>query len=301
MYSGSKTINHTPSATAYKAITKTLIYSDIFNFPLTEDELWYFLKTDNKVAKKHFKAVITRIPQTLSRIDEYYFLKGKETNVKQREKQKTSNEQKILHAKKITRILSYVPTIMFIGISGSVAAGNASKDADIDLFIIVRRDTLWSSRLLLLLMLGLLGLRRTKTMKKAKNKFCINMILDEHNVSFAKDRQDIYTAHEIAQMKPLFDREKTYARFLSANTWIRLFMPNVLTQVKPVKLKTTRHIGDRYIPMVERLARYLQLTNINKTRTTEVVSNSLLAFHPVDYRKKILRIYQQRLRSASLT
>ena len=38
-------------------IIKTLLYSDIFDFPLTKDELWFYLITSQKVSKKEFEAI----------------------------------------------------------------------------------------------------------------------------------------------------------------------------------------------------------------------------------------------------
>lgn len=281
-----------------QAILRTLVYSDIFNFPLTEKELWFFLKSDSKITKTQFHQACKDI-HTVSKIEKYYCLKGKEKSVIQRKQRARTSEAKYYTARKVSRVVSAIPTIMFIGVSGSVAAKNASEEADIDLFVIVKHNTLWISRLLFLSSLAWMGLRRRKNTPSMRNKICVNMLVDEYSLLLPIDRQDVYTAHEIAQMKPLFDRQKTYTKFLKTNSWIRFLMPNALEEIFSLcqhaawSQSRNSELLQRIIgnSLFELLAKKLQLARIHRTLTTETISHGLLAFHPVDARKKVLKIY----------
>src|SRR3989344_7290328 len=74
-------------------------------------------------------------------------------------KQKIS-ENKIDKATRIAILLSKIPTINLICATGSIAINNATKDADLDLFIVTTKDTLWLTRPFVFLLLKILRLRR---------------------------------------------------------------------------------------------------------------------------------------------
>src|SRR6185312_7622187 len=134
----------------------------------------------------------------------------------------------------------YIPTIEFAGLSGSLAMHNAEKDADIDIFIITRPNTLWLTRFLILSLLQLKGKRRAPGKKHAKDTICVNMLLDTKHMAFPKNKRNIYTAHEIIQMKPLLIRNNTYNEFLHKNKWIINFLPHAFPTLLPNIKKSYR-------------------------------------------------------------
>ncbi len=285
------------STLAKKAIMQTLLYSSLFHFPLTKSELWEFLKSDKPVTTDAFNSVMKQLPRDIAHIDRYYFLKGQEQIVAERKRRLVVSQEKIILAKSHINKLSFLPTVLFIGISGSLAMTNARKADDIDLFIIVKKNTIWLSRLLLLLILSLFGLRRSKQSSHTANKICLNMLLDEQALLLPQDRHDVYTAHEIAQVYPLFERHQTYQRFLSANAWVKTYMPNVTSTTGITKYAISEKTGRQssFIKFIEKVAGFIQLLYINRTITTETVNDRLLAFHPMDNRKKILKKYRELL------
>ena len=72
----------------------------------------------------------------------------------------------------------FLDILKFIGISGSIAAGNVDKDDDIDLFIVVKDHTLWLYRFILFIRLRRNRHIRTVSSIDVKNKFCINYIVE---------------------------------------------------------------------------------------------------------------------------
>ena len=54
------------------------------------------------------------------------------------------------------------------------------------------------------------------------------MWLDESDMVWQRKDRNIYTAHEIAQIVPLINKDKTYEKFLSHNRWILDFWPNAV-------------------------------------------------------------------------
>ena len=86
---------------------------------------------------------------------------------------------------------------------------------------------------------------------------------------------------------------------LSLALWVKKFLPTAWrekskeSKVYSVQKKTTFHL-------LEPLARTAQLWYMRNRRTTEVVSNTLIRFHPVDAREWIYRELQIRLRSKDI-
>lgn len=279
-----------------KAILRTIVYSDIFDYPLTRREIWKFLIVDKKITRAAFEKALLVLPATIVYRDGFYCLKGRESIVAKRKRREKESVKKILLAKKVAKRLSLMPTVLFVGISGSLAMRNADSHDDIDFFIITKKNTLWTTRFLLLLLLEFLGLRRGRRSKKVANKICVNMLIDESSLLFSKEKQNLYIAHEVVQLLPLFERENMHDKFLGANAWIKKILPHSL----PSHLtsgNSVRKGGMLRFSAFEQLARFLQLRSINKHKTTETISDTLLAFHPDDYTDKILNVYQKRIKT----
>ena len=62
--------------------------------------------------------------------------------------------------------LVYFPTIIFLGVTGSVAARNARQGEDIDLLLVCKTGTMWLTRLELWLYLKLRHIPTGSTVKK---------------------------------------------------------------------------------------------------------------------------------------
>jgi hypothetical protein len=231
---------------------------------------------------------------------DYSTLKGREHLVEKRKEKEQYNKIKLAKAKTIANILAYVPTVFFIGVSGGVAIQNAEKDDDVDIFIIVKENTVWISRLVLLCILLCLGMLRTRGSTWVSDKICLNMLLDETVLAFTKDRHDVYTAHEIAQIDPLLQRKNMYKNFLAANKWITQFLPHAQGKNCDISLTNTSVLSGWFAwimsrSFIEYSARYIQYKKMEKHLTKETISSSFLAFHPYDYRQETLTLYQKRI------
>lgn len=272
------------------SILKTLVYSDIFDFPLTKEEIWKFL-IGKKIDKKTFEKELEATP--LGCNSKFYFLSQREEIVEKRNKKKEISQEKIKIAKKIIEKLSFVPTVLLIGISGGLALENSKEKDDIDLFVITRLNTLWITRLLLVLLLILMGQYRGRG-KKESQKICLNMLISEKALMFEKDRQNLYTAHEIVQLKPIFNRSNTYKKFITANHWVKKFLPNAVGRITNYESRIKERKNPLFI--FEKVAKLVQLIYMKRHRTREVISDHFLAFHPFEYKNYVLEEYNRRLR-----
>ena len=292
------------------SILKALIYSDIFDYPLSKEEIWRFLIAKNveNIDRTSFeKALFEFPPVKWEQENGFYFVSGRREIVEKRIKIEKESGKKLELARKIIEKLSLIPTVLFIGISGGLALENAEEKDDIDLFVITSKNTLWITRLILVLLLILMGQYRGRRNPPAggeSNKVCLNMLIDEEALMFKKDRQNLYTAHEIIQLKPIFDRNNMYKRFLLANKWTEKFLPNGIDirilGYKDIKKKSPSILISQYLSIFERIAKNIQLLYMKKHRTKETVESHFLAFHPFEYKEYVLREYNKRLKSHSL-
>jgi len=288
-----------------KAILTTILYSDLFHFPLTKEELWKFLISDKSINYNIFSKTVTELVNShLSLRDGYYCLRGKEASIQERKINQSEVAKKINIAHMVAKKLSVLPGILFIGLSGGVAVKSASKDDDIDFFIIVRKGTLFLNRFWISFVLQMMHMRRTRSMIHAKDRICVNLLIDETAMFWSPDKQNIYTAREIAQVVPLYQNGPIYNNFLLENIWVKQYLPNALSTVDEHIISSAKKWGMyekiMYLPLLEKLLRTLQIIYMKRHRTIETITNHHLAFHPTDYKTQTLRQLKLKMRHLGL-
>lgn len=280
-----------------RSIIHTLVYADIFDFPLTHEELWRYLLVEREsVSYTQFQKTLKKLPPQVIKKDNFYLLQEREEIVEKRLSRQKNTASKMDLAKKTADMLFRIPTVQFIGISGALAMGNSDEDDDIDLFVIAKKNSVWITRLVSLFCLQVKGVRRKRSEKRAKNKICLNMIQSEQSLLVPEEKRDIYTAHEVVQLVPILERNNLFQRFLLENSWVENFLPNALSGLRTKEQKKSGFSIAAYILVfVEPLARAMQLWYMRDHKTTEEVSKSSLAFHPYDWRKRALKEYHEKI------
>ena len=294
-----------------KTILAVFVYHDIFDYPLKESEIKKFLiqiRNPKSEILNKFKCSNSQIQNSLKILqnkkrifekEDFYFLPGREKTVNLRKRREKYSQEKIEIVKNTIRILKFIPWIKMVGITGALAMHNSSKNDDIDFLVITAKNRLWLTRLLMVIVLEILGKRRRPNHKKIKDKICLNMFLDEIALSLSGDKQSLFTAHEIVQMKPAFNRDFTYERFLQANLWVRNYLPNGIKQTEntsEVKSSDTSEVeGEKkLLDFLEKLAYQFQLKYMKSKKTIEQISPHSAFFHPQDKGKEILREYEKK-------
>lgn len=273
-----------------KNILQTLIYSDIFRFPLTKDEIWKYL-IGKSVSKRLFQRQLYLLPESYH-TNEWFHLPEKEDYIRDRKEKFAWNNEKIKRAKFFSNVLSIIPTIAFIGISGSVAAYNANKEDDIDLFFITFKNTLWLTRLSIVAMLAILKVGRRKNEKKIADKICTNFFIDEENLEIMD--KNIYSAHEVALLKPLFQRDDMYSKFITSNFWVKDILPNSIKNSKKSMFPyIIKYLFVLLYPL-EKLSYYFQIKYMKQEKTTVNIGQGIAFFYPLDFGNKIMRIFERK-------
>lgn len=208
-----------------KAVLCTLAYADIFDYPLKEKEIWRFLISTKKESPVSVKKTLLKLPQ-VSQKEDYFFLRARKDLVALRRKRARLGKKKLKIASKMASWLKLVPFIKLVALTGALAMENSQKDDDIDFLIITSKNRLWLTRLLTVLLIELVGSRRRPGDKKFEDKVCLNMFLAESHLALPKKERDLFSAHEVCQMKLLWEKDNTYQKFLKANQWVRRYLPN---------------------------------------------------------------------------
>ncbi len=279
--------------TVRDAIISALCYADIFDYPLTREEVITWLP--------YVRGYPRRFLNTL-----YDSLCPGKRLFEIRKKRGEWSVGKWIRAQRVARLLQYIPTIMLVGVTGGLTRSNVKIQDDIDVFIITSSKTLWITRAIATLILDCFRLRRRPADTNVQNLVCLNMFMTEDGLSVAKKERDLFTAHEVLLMTPIFDRNSTYKRFLIANRWVKTFLPNAWEEKGRMKRRKMREnsFGIWHLPVrqaglafniLEPLARIVQLWYMRKRRSTEIVTDAVIRFHPRDARGWIKRKLGERL------
>ena len=277
-----------------KAILKTLIYANIFDYPLKGYEVLKWLIEEEATLIKIEKALNRLIKKKKIQIfKDYYFLKNKRQLIFKRLRRQKISKNLLLKAKILTQVLKIIPWIKLVGISGGLAVDNCNKKDDIDLFLITDVNRIWLSRFFATVIFDLLRVRRKVKMKpnQVSGKFCFYTILDDDHLT--QSFKDLYTAHEVLQMTLLWARGGIYTKYLSDNDWAFEYLPNWTSKVKYSKVKKDQ--GARIVDLLEIIARFLQLKLMKKSTGLERVEEGGLYFHPLDKRAEILKEYYKKI------
>lgn len=203
-----------------KAILKTLIYFDLFDFPLKAWEIQKWLisrKSDLNELDQGLRTLIAQ--KKIAHRHGLIFLKDREVLVSRRLRKLVLSEKLLPTAYFLSRILLIIPWLQLVGITGNLGLMNSGKKDRIELLILTSKNRLWISRLLTLGLLDFFG---------AKKKCAADFISIE---ALEGSQKDIYTAHQILQMKVVWQRNEMYRKYLYANSWVFELLPNWITQV----------------------------------------------------------------------
>lgn len=213
------------------AVRLTRRYASYFSFPLTAETLFHFLISGQTYSRSSLKSFFSVLqPKEKKLLTTRYQI----------------SQAKLQRAHSLLSLFSVLPTVSLVAVTGSLAVNNAHADDDIDLMVIVSPDTLWLTRPLIVVLLKLLRLRRPGSTSQhhspaVTNKICDNLWLDETALALPENKRNLYTAHEVLQALPIFDRGGVYQRFIQANSWTKKYLANAYA----IALKEIRGSGAR--------------------------------------------------------
>jgi hypothetical protein len=200
-----------------KNIIKTLVYYDIFSYPLTAEEIFQNLRINHSSeveVKKLLDNLVSK--KLLFKNGIYYLLKNDNSYIVRREKGNKLAQKRMKTARRMSWLISKFPFIRAILLSGSLSKGFMEADSDIDYFVITHPNRLWFSRTVLMIFKKIFLLN-------SKRIFCINYFVDSENLEIKE--KNVFTATELITLIPTFG-PSVYDEFYNKNIWIKEFYPN---------------------------------------------------------------------------
>jgi len=208
------------------AILNTLVYADIFDYPLTADQILRYLTGMRGAPESICEALDNLIDEkVVSRVGQFTMLAGREGIASRRLERQQTAARLWPKAVEFGRIIAHLPFVRMAAVTGSLAMNNIDEDGDIDYLIVTAPGHLWLCRLLVL---GVVRLASWRGVRLCPNYLVSESVLElpDHN---------LYTAHEFAQMVPLFGLD-VYQRMLSVNPWVQDFLPNTDGQSPTIRI-----------------------------------------------------------------
>ncbi len=266
-----------------RSIQATVKYSDYFNFPLSPEEIHFWLISPQKVSLKKISSLLPK--------------KKDLSEEKVRSILTESTNEKVIFAQHLIKILKFIPGLRLIALTGSVAAKNSYPDDDIDLFFITSPHALWLVRPIVLFTISLFFRRRHpgEDHSQATNAFCPNLWLDSLSIKVPINKRNLYTAHEVLQIVPLLDRGDTYQSFLFHNSWVKRYLANAYHSLTSTsnspKSSENRHLRSKSLNLVlvpfNYISYIIQLLYMRPKKTTETVHLHAAYLHTTDFSSKI--------------
>jgi hypothetical protein len=205
----------TPGAAVLRSVFETLAYADVFDYPLTADEVYRYLTMANPAFEEVTQALANDL--LFSRIEDLYTLQGREEIVETRRRRGEVARRLWPKSARYGRIIASLPFVRMVAVTGSLAMNNTDQGKDIDYMIVTAPNHLWTCRALTLLVARFARLEGIS--------LCPNYLITTN--ALALEEHSLYVAHELAQMIPLSGTE-IYAELRRLNAWMSDYLPHAL-------------------------------------------------------------------------
>ncbi len=290
---------------AKRDILSTLSYFDLFQYPLTQTEIFMFLK--NHYPLEEFTLALQNLAQEnwIHKFDEFYSIRNDYGLVTRRRKGNIRAKQMLETSEKIAGFLSRFPFVRGVAVSGSLSKNFADEGSDIDLFIITAPGRLWLARTFMHLF------KKFTFLVNRQHFFCMNYYIDEEVLQIRE--KNIYTATEVVTLLPLRGIS-AFENFYTHNSWSRDFLPNHSMKVsyvkeinksflkKGVELLFSNPAGDLLDRLLQKITsrRWANKTNNRKLNNRGILMGMDAGRHhskpdPRNFQCKLLDMYDKKL------
>ncbi len=203
---------------ARQAAVRTLLYFDIFHYPLRADEIQRFLGLPADEAQDLRNDLSALVKEgTIKQHDGFFGFGDLSAAIERRRADNVRAEKRMRKARRMSRFIGRFPFVRGVMLSGSISKGCLAEDGDIDYFVITEPGRLWIARTLLI------GFKKLFLFNSRKD-FCVNYFVDLDHLAI-EDR-NLFTATEVLTLVPTFGGA-VCTRFFAANTWASGLLPNI--------------------------------------------------------------------------
>lgn len=197
-------------------IVQAVVYSSLFEYPLTLSELRDTLvgvaSDETQILARYRASAALRTAVEYE--SGFFFPRGHRTLVDER-RRRDARSRELLHEYRHTlTLIASLPFTRLVALSGSIAHLNVNGHGDIDLFIVTRRRRVWLVTVAAVLLSKLLG---------SRSALCLNFVVSDRQLEARQP--DIFTANQIIHLKPLIG-DDVLAELVDRNEFVFDFYPN---------------------------------------------------------------------------
>jgi hypothetical protein len=289
-----------------QSVLKVLAYFDIFQYPLTKDEIYLFLGQPISPDEVQLLLHEMTIQQQIFRLGEFYSLQ-QDPAIRERRIAGNAKAHHLLPlAYRIGSFLYQFPFVRGIGISGSLSKNFAAHNSDIDFFIITGSNRLWIARTCMHLF------KKLTFLTGKQHWYCMNYYIDEEALRI--EEQNIFTATELITLVPVCGNG-AISRLYDSNEWLQDYFPNAAVGKpamfarrsswckKAMEWLLNNRLGDAIDNYLMRLTsrrwqhkEQQQRLSANGNRMGLRNSKHVSKPNPVFFQQKLLDIYEQKVK-----
>src|SRR5690606_29173997 len=200
-----------------QSIMRTLLYFDLFRYPLKPDEIFKFLGT-NGIGPTDLVEPLNALVRDGHAFHHngFYCPREGEALVTRRKAGNRTAQRMAGLANRKGKLIGSFPFVRGVMASGSFSKGYMDKDSDLDFFIITAPGRLWIARMLI-------ALYKRVFLFNSHKYFCCNYFIASDDLEI--EEKNLFTATELATLIPLYGGS-TYQQLIHENQWVKEFFPN---------------------------------------------------------------------------
>ncbi|MEO1436306.1 MAG: nucleotidyltransferase domain-containing protein [Bacteroidota bacterium] len=286
-------------------ILQTLLYYDIFSYPLSGDEIRAHIQTaiPADTFDRSLQALIDK--SWIFQYQGYFSTQDQPSWGQERITRGERSKKYVKIAYRMGKLIASFPFVSGVYVSGSLSKQWIDDEGDIDYFIITRPGRLWIARTFLVLFKKLFLFNSHKY-------FCVNYFIDEDHLEI--EEKNRFTATEIVTLLPIAGKE-LFIKFRTANQWVKSYFPNYpMPDLSNIRRVPRRGLGKalqallfgRFGNWLDR--RFLLLTlsvwkrkfkslDLNHFEVALKSRKYVSKHHPNHFQRRVLEAHQEKLRT----
>ncbi|MFH1255025.1 MAG: hypothetical protein V1667_00940 [bacterium] len=342
-----------------EAIIKVIAFFDMFDYALTDWEIWRmlgvqceFFEVVEKLEEMH-KSPLP--PLVKGGENGFYFLPGREKNIIERLNRYNFADRKFKRAVFVSKFFRFIPWVKMIAVGNLLGAHNLKDGSDIDFFIIAEDKRIWLARFFCAGIAKIAGWRPKNG--DSRDKICLSFYASAGAMDLSglmmKGKEtnppyppllkgaefvnppyppllkgaefvnppyppllkgaefvDIYFIYWLAGLSLVYDAGGIYEKFLSANSWLKNYLPNWRLRVQSPKRRVKPFLSEFYHDAADLLIGGLEpqfkklqikflplkLKNLMNKDTRVVVDDKIIKLHANDRREEYAARHEEKMR-----
>lgn len=299
-----------PSAALERAFLHSVVYASLFEYPVTLTQLREGLigEAADEPTLARCYAASDLLQATVDYQAGHYFPRGRADLLDIRRRREALSQQLLDSHSNPLAMMTAMPFVRMVALSGSVAHLNADGEADLDVFVITTPGRVWSVTLSTLVIARVFGWRK---------RLCLNYVVSERSLMVGP--ADLFCANQIVHLRPVSGID-TYRAFLDSNRFVERFYPNFRPrEITPTgrgdacvapstSIRALELVLDWTIaPLYERLCRFIYGRHLRRRAHTWRSHDQVrleaecLKLHTSSHRREVMEKFERAIEDAART